>query len=56
VCEYTVRIPLRLRALLIRHWRTGKFTSPQMRADVLSNRSSERLTAPSVEFSTGTTP
>ena len=39
-----------------RLWCTGTDTSPLIVSGVCSSRSSDRLTAPSVEFSTGTTP
>ena len=39
-----------------RLWRTNRLVSPMMNSGVCRNRSSERATTPSVEFSTGTTP
>ena len=39
-----------------RLWRTYRLVSPTMMSGVVRNRSSERVTTPSLEFSTGTTP
>ena len=39
-----------------RLWRTYRLVSPTMISGVVRNRSSERVTTPSLEFSTGTTP
>ncbi len=46
-------MPSTLRSRL---WRTYRLVSPTIDSGVVRNRSSERATTPSVEFSTGTTP